>query len=1117
MPTPRIARNLGRLVMCRYGTTENIDFGSHAAYRVGADNQATGGSIAFWFRAMTATGAASRRLMLLFTVNNWIGLYMISTEGLDKSAIVAEFVRGGGGIAGVSGSTGVRYVEGKLHHAVLTWDSTGADLWLDGERVWVVTGFDARPTFGATPNFLLGNTLGGAYNNPANADVGGEAYIYARRLTRGEIQSYYYKGAIPETQAAAWGPRGWNPGGASGGTISLTGGAGNNGVVTNGLTMPERGDRTGRQRGLGLAATRTSPSTAGQSAGWQVADTAALKPTSFTIEGRVRFDNNAAGFGTNYRGIVVKTTSIFWNDGWGLVEISTVETRTIRMWVGSYGNGTTYLLAPSAREVHVVGTYNYVTGTAQMFVEGVLVATWAAGAGLAQVAQPLRMMHGHNGPGGYPLRGTLRDVRYYSRVLNAQEVELRAEKHVDIESGLIEAWHLSETILQGTSIPTPGPAKGRIAGLDATWNNDIFAADSEGAPDTAPIAKANTSRWLQANGLGSARTSATFAALRPGSGSFSLAFTTRLVDGHASTNIVITANDALSYTTGWALNFFIAADGTYTLSAYINSGGPVVSNSGAGQRVIPKNKTTRWVMTCDASTGTVKMYANGKIFAQSAPGFAWNITANCTFAIGYDAAVGWGPGMYFGDVQYAIGKVWNQEEILLDARGIEDSLSGVTHAWPMNETSGTSFRATKGGIDLNAITGTFVEALQALPPAPRAQNLIKYSEQFNNAVWNKAAGVVCTDNAATAPDGTQTACSVDATAASVATGLYQMAVSQKDQSICRSVWVKGTAGQTISVTDPASGVTITTVTFDGTWQRVKNLDPCQLHTLTGNCGIWVRKGTANVWQMWGAQVTETTGVVPYVKTEAAIERGPSELYAPGAVETFERRCFLFTSAEDATVDGSNNVLTAPGRAPGARGWVQSTPAKRPTRATGGLDGHPYMLFNGTTHGLKAGSAFVTDLSTATARKDWLIAAVIDSSAANGSQAVFDSWQSSSADRILVTQSGYATAGKTSWYDGTWREPANSITGPQLVLWDLRVGKGRFYRNGQLVGGEFPYTARMMSDLVVTLGQNFDEASGFFIGKIYDVAIIQNPTDADLLATLDFFRFKFPSLNIVSGM
>lgn len=1109
MTTARVARNLGRLVMCRYGTTENVDFGSHASYRIGASDQ-TAGSIVFWFRAQTATGAASRRLMLLFTTNNWVGLYMASTEGSDKSGIVAEFVKGGAGIAGVSGATGVRYVEGKLHHCVLTWDATGADLWLDGERVWFVTGFDARPTLGATPTFILGNTLGSAYNNPANAEVGGEAYLYGRRLSRGEIQAHYYKGEVPETIAAGWGPRGWIPGG----TITLTTGAGNNGTATNVLTMPERGERSGRQRGLGLAATRTSPSTAGQSAGWQIADTAALKPTSFTIEGRVRFDNNASGQGTQYRGIVVKTTSISWNDGWGLVEVASVESRTLRMWVGTYSNGTTYQFAPSTREMHIAGTYNNVSGLAQMFIEGVLVASWNAGAGLAQAAVPLRMMHGYNGAGGYPLRGTLRDVRYYSRVLTAQEIELRAEKHVDIESGLIEAWRLSETILQGTSIPTPGPAKGRVAGLDATWSNDVFAADSEGAPDVAPLAKASASRWLQASGLGSARTSTTYAALKPGSGSFSLAFTVRLVDGRASTNIVITANDGVSYVNGWALNFLIATDGTYTLSAYVNSGGPTVSASGVGQRVIPKNKTTRWVVTCDASTGTVKMYANGKIFAQSTPGFVWNITQNSFFAVGYDAAVGWGPGMQIGDVQYAVGKLWNQEEILLDAKGIEDSLSGVTHAWPMNETSGTSFRATKGSIALSTITGTFVEPFQALPDAPRKQNLIKYSEQFNNAVWSKAAGIVCTDNAATAPNGTQTACSVDATAAGAATGLYQFATSQKDQSICRSVWVKGTVGQTISVLDPASSTTTTTVTFDGTWQRVTHKDPCAV--AAGTCGIWIRKGTANVWQMWGAQVVEASDLTAYTKTEAAIERGPVDAMSPLSIETFERRCWLYTDPADATVDGSNFVLTAPGRAPGARGWAQATPSKRPTRVTGGLDGHPYFNYDGGDV-LQAASAFVTDTSTSSARADWLIAAVIDPNSATGSQAVFDSFESVSSDRVLVTTSGYLTSGKASWYDGAWNEPANSTVGPQFVMWDLRQGKGRFYRSGVWLGGEGNFRRRMMDDLSVSLGGNFDLVSGFFLGKIYDFAIIKNPTDADVLLALDHFRFKFPSLNIDPDM
>ena len=93
MPRARVSRDLGRLVFCKYGTTNNMDFGSHAAYRVGSDDSAAGGAIAFWFRALTATGTPSRRLALIYTANNWVGLYMASTEGSDKSAIDRKSTR----------------------------------------------------------------------------------------------------------------------------------------------------------------------------------------------------------------------------------------------------------------------------------------------------------------------------------------------------------------------------------------------------------------------------------------------------------------------------------------------------------------------------------------------------------------------------------------------------------------------------------------------------------------------------------------------------------------------------------------------------------------------------------------------------------------------------------------------------------------------------------------------------------------------------------------------------------------------------------------------------------------------------------------------------------------
>ena len=1138
MPRARVSRDLGRLVFCKYGTTNNMDFGSHAAYRVGSDDSAAGGAIAFWFRALTATGTPSRRLALIYTANNWVGLYMASTEGSDKSAIVAEFVKAGGGIAGISGSTGIRYTDGKLHHVVLTWNGSGAEMWLDGVLVWSAVG-DARPTFGATPNLVLGNN--NAYDNPANAEVGGECCLFARKLGRGEIERLYFAGESPETPAACWGPRGWDPGGASGGTIALTAGSGNAGTVTNGTTMPERAERTARRRTRGRGALRISPSSAGQSAGWQVADTAALKPQSFTIEARLRFDNAAGGYDSNYRGFVTKTTGISWNDGWGLVEVSNANGRLIRMWVGSYGNGTTYLLAPSAREVHVVGTYNFVSGLAQMFVEGALVAAWNAGAGLAQAAVPVRIGHGYSGAGGYTMRGTIRDVRYYSRVLSALEVQQRAENDEEIESGIIEAWQLDEAPVYSNATPLASmTARGRIAGLNATWSNDATAADFEGSFDAAKIVKAVASRWRQAKGGNTAR-SAIDASLKPGSGSFSVAITVRLFDGQNSSNIVLTANDGVSYANGWALNFQIAADGaSHTLSAYVNSGGPTVSTSTVGQRVIPRHRTARWVIVADAVSQTVSMYVDGQIFAKSGI-VSWNIANNPFLAVGWDPAIGFGPGMQVGDVQYAVGKAWTADEIANDARGVPDSLSGVTHAWPMDEKSGTSFRATKGGVPLSTIAGTFVEPLSALSDAPRRQNRWKYSEQFNNAAWTKNLLTVSAD-ALVAPDGSTTGDTLTDSADGAPSQHYldqapaNVAANVADGTIVvASVYAKAGTKSVIGIAPNGAAVGWTFDVSAGTPGALingapidKGIEPAgngwfrcwvkYAHSSSAGVRIYMATSTASVvYQgngsgtigLWGAQVSDAD-LSGYLKTEDGVEIAPADRYPPQAIDTFEQRCWLLTMPSDAVVDGSNFVLSAPGRAPGNRGWTQATSSKRPQVLTGGLDGHPYFNFDGGD-ALQASAAFATDLSTATARADWLIAAVIDPSSASGSQAIFDSFESSSADRILVTQSGYATPGKASWYDGTWREPANSVTGPQLVIWDLRAGRGRFLRNAIQVGPEYVYSRRMMADLSVALGGNFDAGSGYFVGKIYFAAVIKNPTDADLLATIDFARERFPSL------
>lgn len=160
--------------------------------------------------------------------------------------------------------------------------------------------------------------------------------------------------------------------------------------------------------------------------------------------------------------------------------------------------------------------------------------------------------------------------------------------------------------------------------------------------------------------------------------------------------------------------------------------------------------------------------------------------------------------------------------------------------------------------------------------APRGQmarqNFLLYSEDYTQAAWTKQAGTVVTPNDTAAPDGTMTASTIDVTAAAANQGIFQVAsvVAQAiGQTLTRSVWVKGTLGETVKISDPSMTTGTTTVTFTGAWQR----ESLSEAALIGGSGIWLRKGTASTFKMWGAQISSTQGLAPYVRTGAVATTG----------------------------------------------------------------------------------------------------------------------------------------------------------------------------------------------------------------------------------------------------
>ncbi len=182
----------------------------------------------------------------------------------------------------------------------------------------------------------------------------------------------------------------------------------------------------------------------------------------------------------------------------------------------------------------------------------------------------------------------------------------------------------------------------------------------------------------------------------------------------------------------------------------------------------------------------------------------------------------------------------------------------------------------------NGTDGVFIWGAQ-LNVANAPVNLLTFSEQFDNAVWQKlAAGTavapVVTANYATAPDGTLTA---DRIVFDRGTGTTGSDISYINQSITSvpsdctgSIWLRTTDGSTKSISFRVGNTFNYTANVTGTWTRF---------TLTGTAPITrvdlLAYGNASVQVtdllVWGAQLNTGSTALPYVATTSSIYLPPS--------------------------------------------------------------------------------------------------------------------------------------------------------------------------------------------------------------------------------------------------
>lgn len=240
-------------------------------------------------------------------------------------------------------------------------------------------------------------------------------------------------------------------------------------------------------------------------------------------------------------------------------------------------------------------------------------------------------------------------------------------------------------------------------------------------------------------------------------------------------------------------------------------------------------------------------------------------------------------------------------EILAIKNGADDSVGLLAH-YPCNEEGGTTGYDISGNanhLTLTNITTATFHATDAAISRNRnnevgyreGRNLLRYSEQFDNAAWTKQSGVTVTPNQALSPIGDMTA---DLITGAGTTGVIQTVIA--NGTLTRSVWLRAVSGALSVVLKDANitGITITAnLTTD--WQRFSWVE----NNGSGAQSIWIDDIPAGGIYAWGAQIESGTTLTDYMKTEGTA-------HTPGVI--IPKRL-----GSDLAADG--NALTETGKSP----------------------------------------------------------------------------------------------------------------------------------------------------------------------------------------------------------
>lgn len=179
--------------------------------------------------------------------------------------------------------------------------------------------------------------------------------------------------------------------------------------------------------------------------------------------------------------------------------------------------------------------------------------------------------------------------------------------------------------------------------------------------------------------------------------------------------------------------------------------------------------------------------------------------------------------------------------------------------------------------------------------------------------------------------------------------------------------------------------------------------------------------------------------------------------------------------------------------------TQSTGGLKPTKGSTSLLGRPGITFGGTQ--------FLTLAGLLSVASDYLISFIYSPTKTGAGQFLLDS----QTGRLVIESEYNGVAGHVAYFEGTdgAQDAGAAYDGPQILTFDLRVGSGKVYRNGQLIFTG-AYTRTALGGTIV-LGGAYNIGSGGGLGTtciLGDVVIITTPTDSKRDAVHGYLARKY---------